>query len=143
VKNSEILCAPNINNLSKDQAKFLAGLLYGCEGAKYPSSNRVDFTNSDPNLISSFIKLLLKGFDIDTDKITLRLQIHTNQSFKKLKRFWAQTIGIQHVKFMKPTITSPLGGKHRLIYYGTCTIRYNDYRLQLKLLGIFEKFLQS
>ena len=143
LKTSELLCVPNINLLPKNQAKLFAGILYGCEGAKYPASNRVDFTNSDPLLMATFYKLLIKGFSLDNQKLCVRLQIHTNQSYKQLKKFWSNTLNLPNIKFMKPTITSPLGGKHRLIYYGTCSLRYNDYRLQLKLLGIFEKFIGS
>ncbi len=141
LKASEIFCVPDINQLSKDQAKLLAGILYGCEGAKYPASNRVDFANSDPFLMATFYKLLTKGFDIDSHKLSLHLQIHTSYSYEQLKKFWSNTLGLPNIKFMKPTITSPFGGKHRLMYKGTCTLRYNDYRIQLKLLGIFETFI--
>lgn len=141
IKSSELSCVPNIGRLSKSQAKLLAGLLYGCEGSKYPASNRVCFTNSDPNLVTTFSKLLIKGFSVDPQKFSARLQIHADQSHRQLKNFWSRILGMSNLKFGKPTITSPLGGKHRLIYYGTCSLRYNDYRLQLKLLGIFEKFI--
>lgn len=143
LKDFETSVIPKINSISKNQAKFLAAMLYGCEGAKYPSSNRINFTNSDPDLILTFLKLLKKSFDLDKKKFSIHLQIHTNHDYQKLRKFWADFLSVSEDCFIKPTIREPRGKKHRSNYMGTCTLRYRDYQIQLKLLGIFEKFIKK
>ena len=143
LKNSEISVISKIGFIDKDKAKFLAAILYGCEGSKYPSSNAVNFTNSDPCLVLSFLKLLKKSFNLDRNKFSLHLQIHTTHNYKDLKRFWSNLLNLPGTCFIKPTVREPKGKKHRNNYLGTCTLRYRDYRIQLKLIGIFETFVKT
>jgi len=143
LKASEISAIPKIDSIGKNQAKFLTAILYGCEGSKYPSSNTLSFVNSDPYLILSFLKLLKKSFDLDKNKFSVRLQIHTTHDYEKLKNFWADLLDLPESYFIKPTIKEPRGKKHRNNYMGTCTLRYRDYRIQLKLIGIFETFIKK
>lgn len=143
IRQSEKSCVSPIDKLSRRQAKFYASLLYGCEGSKYPAQKGVAFANSDPKLILTFLSLLRKGFDLDTKKFSVHLQIHTTHDFNELKKYWANFLTLSEECFIKPTVTTPKGGKHREIYMGTCTLRYYDYKIQLKMLGIFEVFLAS
>jgi hypothetical protein len=46
-------------------------------------------------------------------------------------------------KFYKPTVTKAKEGKHRANYLGTCAVKYFDYKLQLKLIGIYEQFMRK
>jgi len=143
LKKSEVSVIPKMSSIGKSQSKFLAAILYGCEGAKYPSSSNVGFVNSDPDLVLSFLILLKKSFDLDEKKFSVHLQIHTTHDYKKVKEFWANFLDLPENCFIKPTVREPKGKKHRNNYMGTCTIRYRDYRIQLKLLGIFEKFIKE
>lgn len=142
-RKSELSVVPDFNLIDKKQAKFLAALLYGCEGSKYPSHKGVAFANSDPNLVVAFLKLLRKSFLLKENRLSVHLQIHSHHDFKTLKRYWSELLEIPEINFIKPTITTPKGGKHRKKYQGTCTLKYGDYRIQLKLLGIFEAFIKK
>jgi hypothetical protein len=128
---------------NKDMNKLICAVLYGCEGAKYPASNKIAFTNSDDQLICTFVNLIRRSFVLDESKWRVHLQIHTDQDYPELIKFWSSLLKIDSNKFIKPTITSPNGKKHRNIYKGTCTVRYYDYRLQLKLIGIFGEFMRK
>ncbi len=143
IKNSELSAVRNIESLTKAEAKFFAGLLYGCEGSRYPAHRGVAFANSDPQLIAAFLELFRKGFELDESKFAVHLQIHTTQDYEKLRKYWSNLLSLPEKCFSKPTIKAPRGGKHREVYMGTCTLRYWDYRIQLKLLGIFERFIKS
>ncbi len=143
LKESETLGTDDMVRMSIEQAKLFAAIIYWCEGAKYPASNRLALTNSDPDLIRTFLELLRKGFSLDNTKLRVHLQIHANQNYEKLKQYWVDRLSIQGGLFIKPTITSLNGKKHRAQYYGTCTVRYQDYRLQLKLIGLYEAFARK
>ena len=129
--------------LDKDSCKLFCALLYGCEGAKYPASSGVSLTNSDPELIVTFVQLLRQGFELDQNKWRVHLQIHDDQDFKKLVKYWSGLLDIPEDKFFNPTVTHARGGKHRNKYFGTCSVRYGDYKIQLRLIGIFKEFLRK
>ncbi len=143
IKQSEIKSLKNFNYLNKNAAKILASIIYWCEGSKYPSTNKLDLTNSDPLLLETFIKLLRSGFTLNESKFRVKLQIHSGQNFSKLKTYWSNILDIPASQFMKPTVTIANGKKRRKDYMGTCTIRYSDYTIQLKLIGIYEQFGES
>lgn len=127
----------------RDHTKLCCSVLYGCEGAKYPASTGVSLTNSDPELVVAFVKLLRRAFELNESKWRVHLQIHDDQDFKELVNYWSGILNIPEKSFFKPTVTSARGGKHRNEYFGTCSVRYYDYSIQLRLIGIFKEFLRK
>lgn len=140
LKASEITILDSLREIDSSLAKILTSLLYWCEGAKYPGTNKVDFTNSDPKLLQLFIILLRRAFTLDSSKFRVHVQIHTVQNFEDVRKFWSKLLDIPESQFIKPTITKMKGGKHRKEYHGTCSVRYMDFRILLKLTGIYETF---
>ncbi len=139
-KRLDLNLVPEQKAISSDMAKFLAALLYGCEGAKYPATNIIAFVNSDPSLVKTFLFLLRKGFKLDENKLRVQLQIHNTHTYSKLIKYWSRLLEIPTGKFLKPTVTQPRGKMKRQNYPGTCSLRYIDNKIQLRLLGIFEGF---
>lgn len=121
-------------------AKIISGLMYWCEGSKYPSSGNVSFTNSDQKLIKSFLSLLRLGFDIQEEKIRVLLQLHSTHNIPEVISYWSKLLGVPESQFYKPTITNPTGKMKRKGYMGTCTVRYLNVKLLLNLTGIFQSF---
>lgn len=126
--------------VTKVLARVLAGLLYWCEGSKYPASNSLAFSNSDWTLVKTFLELLRKGFDIDDKRLRLHLQLHANHNATSVVRFWSRLLGVNKKQFYKPTITTAGKNMKRRNYLGTCTIKYFSVELMLQLTGIFEAF---
>lgn len=125
------------------KAKLMVALLYWCEGSKYPSSTAVTMVNSDPELLRTFICLLRRAYELDESKFHVHVQIHTTHDFEKVREYWSNVLQIEPSRFIKPTITKPNGKKHRSEYLGTCTVKYQDYRLLLKLMGIYDAFAKK
>lgn len=140
LKSSEINLLDSFKNIDSLNAKLLVALLYWCEGSKYPATNKLEFVNSDPDLLKLFINLLRKAFNLNETKFRIHLQIHDTHDFKVIKKYWSKLLQIPEAQFMKPTITKMKGGKHRKEYLGTCALRYADYTIQLKVIGIYEEF---
>lgn len=142
IKKSEISIFNKIK-IDVNLAKIYCGILYGCEGSKYPASNCIIFTNSEPKLILAFVNLLRNAYELDESKFRIILQVHSNQNYIVLSNYWSKILKIPIDKFYKPTITIANEGKHKDNYLGTCTIKYYDYKLQLKLIGIYEQFMRK
>lgn len=126
--------------VTEEIAKLLSSLLYWCEGSKYPSSNCVALTNSDPILVQTFISLLRKGFKIDESKFRVTLQVHTSHDYQVVRDYWSMLLNISKEKFYKPTITNPTLKRKRMNYVGTCTVKYYDVKILFNLMGIYESF---
>lgn len=141
IKSSEKQLFDAFASIDQSQAKIYVSLLYWCEGYKYPSNNKMGFTNSDPQLVKLFLALLRKSFSLNESKFRVHLQLHTSHDIKKTTTFWSNLLQLPETQFIKPTITEVKGGKHRKTYYGTCTLRYPDYKVQLRLIGIYEMFV--
>lgn len=142
LKSSEVGVIDSIENINPVNAKVFASLIYWCEGSKYPATNKLDFVNSDPTLVKLYVALLRKAFIIDESKWRIHLQIHDIHNFEEVKSYWSNLLNIPKSQFIKPTITKANGGKHRREYWGTCAVRYYDFRIQLKLIGIYEAFVR-
>lgn len=142
IKQSELASLDSLGTLSPTQVKVYLSLLYWCEGTKYPASNKMIFTNSDPSLIKLFLTLLRQAFPIDETKLRIHLQLHTIHDFSEIRTYWSKLLSIPPEKFIKPTITELRGGKHRRTYLGTCSLRYYDFTLQLKLIGLYEELIK-
>jgi hypothetical protein len=133
----------NIDKIDKTQVKLFAAILYWCEGSKYPASKSLNFTTSDLQMQKLFLLLLRKGFNPTETKFRIWLQFHSDQNRQNLFKYWSTNLRIPISQFMKPNITVRKGGRYRRIYYGTCSLRYNDYSIILRLMGIYQRFYKQ
>lgn len=130
-------------SISSEKARFYAALLYWCEGSKYPASNTLNFTTTDLQMQKLFIALLRKGFKPTETKFRIWLQFHSDQNKNNIFKYWSTNLKIPIKQFMRPGITDRKGGKYRKIYHGTCSLRYADYSLILRLMGIYKRFYKQ
>ncbi len=126
--------------LTEENAKILSSLLYWCEGSKHPSSNFVAFSNSDVELVVTFLNLFRLGFKPKENKLKVSLQLHTTHNKNQITSFWSEILKIPKSQFYKPTVTKPTKRMKRKNYMGTCTVRYYNTYLLLEITGIFEEF---
>jgi len=133
----------NFDEIDKNKAKLYAALLYWCEGSKYPASTALNFTTSDMKMQKLFLSLLRKGFDPVESKFRVWLQFHSDQDRQKIFRYWSTTLRIPLSQFIKPKITNKNGNRYRRIYHGTCSLKYNDYSIILRLTGIYQSFYKQ
>lgn len=128
-----------------EASKLICGLLYLCEGSKYPSTKCLVFGNSDPEIIRCFINLLRTAFNINEDKLRCRIMHRYDQNLKKLNRFWSGVTGIPLQNFYRSRPDGRTKGKatSRKNYKGICAIYYLNTKLQLRLQAIGEEIVKS
>ena len=86
---------------------FVAGVVaYWAEGAKnkpWRTGERVAFLNSDPAMITLFLRwLALVG--VDEDRLQFRIQIHESADVPGALRFWAQVVEAAPEMFDRTTL---------------------------------------
>lgn len=98
---------------------FVAGLAaYWAEGAKAkpwrPGGERVQFINSDPDMIRLFLRWLsLLG--ITSEQLIFRISIHENADIDAAIRYWTTLVGVPASEFRRPTLKR----------HNPKTVRYN------------------
>lgn len=123
---------------NKEVARISLAVLYLGEGSKTRSS--VMFGNSDPKIISLFLRLLRYCYNIDESKFRCTLQCRADQNIKKLERFWSGITKIPSRKFYKARIDARTIGKisKKPEYKGVCRIDYFSADLLNELMKIIE-----
>jgi len=121
-------------------AKLICGVLYLCEGAKYPSSKQMIFGSSDPKMIKTFLCFLRNNFVIDEKRIRCRIMHRFDQDGEQLNKYWARITQIPLRQFYKHYRDKRTRGSvtKKLNYKGVCAVQYNSTKLQYELQSIGE-----
>lgn len=127
--------------LSKNLSKLLCSFLYWCEGSK--NKNSLIFTNSDPNMIRSYLKLLRSSYEINEKKFRALVHVHKYHNEVEIKKFWSKITNIPLSQFSKSYLKSNTKKVIREGYKGTVCIYYYDYRIALELGFIYNRFAES
>ena len=122
---------------NKDIAKIALAMLYLGEGTKKTAGSLV-FSNSNPAIISLFIRLLKQCYVIDGMKFRCTLQCRADQNIKKLEKFWSNVTSVHISQFYKARIDPRTVGKSskKKDYKGVCRIDYFSARIYTELLCI-------
>ena len=125
--------------------KLVCGIMYVCEGGKYPSSRHLSFGNTDPDMIVAFLTLLRRWYAIDERKLRVKVAHRWDQDELALKHYWSQLTGIPLNQFHRSyaderTKGHPTG---RLNYRGVCCIQYFDTSLQYELPAIGQTVIKN
>jgi hypothetical protein len=128
-----------------EAGKLICGLLYLCEGAKYPSSRFLHFGNSDSKVINFFINLLRKSYPIDEDKLRFSIGYRYDQDCEELKNYWSSVIRVPKSKCLNSKPDTRTKGKptRKENYKGICRIIYYDTSLQFELQSIGETIIKG
>lgn len=98
--------AAEIGKLTQRELLAIGAIAYWCEGAKnkpYHRHDRVTFMNSDPGLITLFLRFL-DAAGVDRNMIVYRVCIHETADVTEAGRFWLEVTGAEGEQFRRPTI---------------------------------------
>jgi hypothetical protein len=107
-------------------AKLVLATLYAGEGMKAEKRGFITLGNSDPGVITLYLRLLRAIYPIDESKFRCTVQCRDGQDIEVLESFWSSITGIPRTQFYgarvdKRTIGKPM---RRPDYKGVCRIDY-------------------
>lgn len=123
---------------SKELSKLFCALLFWCEGSK--SNNSLKFTNSDPQLIKLFLKLLRAGYTIDEKKFRALMHLHQYHNETRQRHFWQEITGIPKEQFNRSYMKPNTGKNKRKNYPGCLAIAYYDSKVAKELASLYNSF---
>lgn len=127
--------------MNKDLYKLLCSFLFWTEGGKSTDSY-VFFTNSDPKMVATFVKLLRNSHELDETKFRAMVHIHKYHDDNEIKKFWSNITNIPLNQFSKSYQKANTGKRIRKNYMGTVRIRYYDYKIALELRSLYNTFVR-
>ncbi len=112
-----------LNN--RDAAIVALAVLYLAEGSKSTTATPV-FGNSDPFVITLFLRLLRFCFKVDESKLRCIVQCRADQNIPELERFWSKLTKIPPHQFYRAQVDPRTKGKptRKQGYRGVCRIVY-------------------
>jgi hypothetical protein len=100
------IAAAEIGELTDREILIAGALTYWCEGSKnkpHRRNDRVVFINSDPALITFFLRFLdVAG--VTRDDLIFRVYIHENADAEAAQQFWLELVGAQPSQFRRPVL---------------------------------------
>lgn len=121
--------------------KLLCSFLYWGEGSK--NTNSLTFTNSDQEMIMSFLILLRSSYKLDESKFRGLIHIHEYHNEKEIKNYWSKITKIPLSQFTKSYLKPHTSKNSKAGYKGTISIRYYDYKIALELKFIYNRFAEK
>lgn len=95
-----------VGDISDRELLLVGAAIYWAEGAKskpWRRNENLIFTNSDPLMISLFLRWL-DLLDVSHERRTFRLQIHETADVDTALRFWSDLTGVPAEAFMRTTL---------------------------------------
>lgn len=133
-----VKCGPVAESIcDPDTAKIALAMLCLGEASKYSKDRRGPFcfANSNPEIITIFLKLMYACFSLKKDKFRCTVQCRADQDTKQLECFWQGLTGIPFSQFYPARPDTRTEGKptRRPNYKGVLRIDYLDVKIQHEL----------
>lgn len=121
---------------SIDLLKIVGSALYWAEGYK-ASLNVVNFSNTDPYMISIIMKFFRIICKVPEKKFRGAVHLHPSLNRNKAEKFWSLTSGIPLVQFHKTQFGISRASKHkrRTLPFGTFAIIVCDTSIRCRIEG--------
>lgn len=127
----------NGGRYKKDDLKIFLALIYWAEGTK--TKKNLGFTNSDPDMIKIYLKLLRASFDIKEKKLSAWLHLHDYHNRKEMISFWSKITGIDK-KRISIYNKKHSGKQKKEGYKGCISVHYGNYRIFDEIMLIIKRF---
>ncbi len=138
-----------IGKISKRELLLIGTTLYWGEGSKADyswSSKSIIFTNSDPSMISVFMRFIREIWKIDEQRIRAGIHIYSNIDPCEAKKYWADITKLPTDRFYIVNQVSKASQNKRpinLLPYGTAVIKINNRKYFYKIKGMIDGIIHN
>ena len=120
---------------------FGCALFWG-EGSK--KKNNVIITNSDPLMLSFFVKFLKKYFNVSSSDFSISIQYYLNNglSLNEIEQYWCNILNLSKESLKEHTLKSKYyGGKKVKHPYGICSVRICNTSIAMQIYGSIKEYM--
>lgn len=129
----------------RGNAPYLAGcMLYWAEGSR--TRTRVEFVNSDPEMVRFFIRFLREAFGVRPEQIAIACNLFADheERQREIERFWFDLLELPEQCLRRSTVNrySRYSKKKRKnkLPYGTCRVCVYSTEIVQAIYGSIQEF---
>lgn len=130
-----------VNLKDQNLAKVLCSILFWAEGNK--DFSHIRFTNSDPEMITTFLSFFRRGYNLDERKFRACIHLHEYHNYVQIHNYWSSITGIPLNKFRKAYLKPHTGIRKKDQYKGCITIYYFDSSIAHQLEALYNAISSS
>ncbi len=131
-----------IQSISPKEILLIGAVLYWGEGTKSEKGSvSLSFSNSDPLMISIYMKFVREILKVPEERIRAGIHIYPSISKDKAKKFWSKITKLPEDRFYIITQTSRASQNKRpfnILPYGTIAIKINNRQQFYKVKGMIQ-----
>lgn len=130
---AEDWAAPIAKQVSQERnaLMLMAAALWLGDGSK--EDGILEFSNSNPQIISGWLSILRTHFEIDEGKLACQILINQDMPEQEYKEFWSTLTQIPLDRFHKSSIDKRISRIKREGYKGVCKVRYYSAELRRRI----------
>lgn len=115
-------------------------MLYWAEGAK--DRNRLEFVNSDVNMIELFIDFLRISLKIPDSQIHARIHCHSDnpEDISNIQEYWSDILKLPLENFGKVQIKNGSKSRKNRLEYGVCGLRVESTSYVQHIFGAIQEY---
>lgn len=126
------------------QSRFLhmAGcMLYWAEGAK-TRRNRLQFANSDPHMLTFFMRFLREEMEIDEAWVRLQIHCHSHDpaEHERIKRYWTDLLNLPLSCVWKVQVKKGSDTRKNRLENGICALQVMKTRIVQHIFGAIQEY---
>jgi transcriptional regulator with XRE-family HTH domain len=126
-----------------DPLHVIGCMLYWGEGSK--ARNKVIFTNSDPDMVRTFVRFLRESLGVDDDRIRVSCNCYLGNGLdlRAIERYWLDLLQLPETS-MLPSIVNRASAasarRRRTLPHGTLRVVVHSARLVQHIYGAIEEY---
>ncbi len=128
--------------LKSDPLYAFGCALYWGEGRKNRGSVRL--TNSDPQMLSFFVKFLKKYFNVSNDCFTISIQYYLNNGLKlnDIEEYWCNILDLDKRALRGHTLKSKYYSNSKVKHpYGICSVGISSTEIAMNIYGSIKEYI--
>jgi hypothetical protein len=127
---------------SGDALHRMGCLLHWAEGSK--SRNMARLTNSDPDLLSLYVRFLRECYEVPVERITLSGSFHLGNglTIEEIQAYWLQALDLPAASWRKPSIVAASADelKRGRLPYGTLSVTVCSVIVVQSIYGAIQEY---
>ena len=139
----------SVKKISANELFLIGVTLYWGEGTKAENKNSskvLAFTNSDPDMITVYLRFIRNILKVDNSKITCGIHLYSTIDHQQAREYWSSVTKLSPEKFYIITQISRASQSIRpfnSLPFGTCVIKVSNRRYFYRMKGMIQGIIDN
>lgn len=113
-------------------------MLQWAEGAK--NRNTVQLVNSDPNMMTMFVRFLRESMNVKDEDISVFIHCHNKDHVERIEQYWLELLELPKSALRTAQVIKGSDARHNRLHNGVCSIRVYNTELVQHIYGAIQEY---